>query len=94
VVAVKKKKKKRPAQAQEPVESSSKQPEQQSVTGEEASTSANAGVERPSSDSPRLQEARQWDKDYGAENETNSPFAIGDEEEFQNVWGGGEGTNR
>ncbi len=50
---------------------------------------------RQASDSPGMQEARTWGKTPETDPDSSSPFAVGDEDEFQNVWeGGGERSGR
>ena len=96
MVAVKKKKKKRIPQEPEPAaeSSGSKQAEEEPATSEPAPSGINPRVYRQPSDSPGSQEARQWGKEPESDLPSSSPFAVGDEEEFDNVWGEGGQTDR
>ena len=97
VVAVKKKRKKKVVQEPESEPSAeasgSKKPDEEPVASEATPSGINPQVYRQPSDSPGIQEARQWGKEPESDHQGGSPFAVGDDEEFDNVWGEGGQTD-
>jgi hypothetical protein len=94
IVAVKtrKKKNKKPQQAALPRQDEEPLDRSGIATDGPSFTSPPA---RTLSDGPGMEETRQWGQSSGPrDDELDSPFAVGDEEEFRNVWDGGEPSSK